>query len=778
MIVVNGIITTILNMLTVISTGRRNLAGFFTVFKIIAVIVIFCLSVISCSTTKYIPEGKYLLDAVDLKIDTKDVSKVEMEPFIQQTPNDPKFRLKIYNMVEGDTNKWFDRKIRKIGEPPVIYNRKLEQQSVRELTIEMKNKGYLNAKVTSEADTADKKAKVAYFIESNEPYRIRSYEIRIPDTRIDSILQNRRSRNVIIRPGSLFDMSTLEKERSTVNSLLRNQGYFTSTESNLHYLADTTLNSHQVDLTLVMNDASRVKPYYINKVTVYSGVDPLEIESYKIVDSIHYKGITIFYDSVRFLRPSVINNNIMIRSGEFFRENRGNRTYNNFNQLGNVGRTNVQYVERNYPDSTLLDCDIYLTPGNIHSMQAGLDGTNKAGDLGVAANVSYGHHNLFNGAEWFNIRIRGAYEFVRAKSTDIVTHDFYEFGINPTLTFPKLHLPFIGKAVKDRFHVNTRYGIGFDVQKRPEYTREFFNLNWTVLWNNERQTISQSLSLLDINYVMMPWKSGEFQNYLNHHVDSLTKYSYEDIFTAGIGYSLIFTNRESGRYRQRLYTIRFNAESSGNVLKWMFDLSNAKKSSSGQYTIFGNPFAQYVKGDMDFSQTIPFDRKNTLAFHAAIGVAYPYGKSTILPGVKRYYAGGPTSIRGWSTRYLGPGSYSADEGDPTNHVGDIRMELSGEYRYKWINWLELAAFIDAGNIWTIKNYADQPGGYFQLSRFYKEPAIGTGVGFRIDLGFLIIRLDGGTRVYDPALPEGNRWTFLKGNFSRNSAFYLAIGYPF
>ncbi len=762
--------------------SSKSIISFEMIKNLLGIIIIplfFCVLISSCSTTKNIPEGEYLLDAINIDIDTKSIPKAEMTAYIQQKPNDPKIRLQIYNMVSGDTNKWIDRRIMQIGEKPVIYSQRLEQQSVKELTIEMKNRGYLNAQVSSKVDTADKKAKVHYSIESNEPYRIRNYNVDIPDIRIDSLLNNRRRRDVIIKPETLFDMSILEKERSTVSTILQNQGYYTSTESNLHYLVDTTLKSHKADVTLIMNDTTQIKPYHINKVTVYSGFDPLNLENYKIVDSINYKGIDILYDSVHFLRPSVINDNILVRPGSIFRKSRGDRTYNYFNQLGNVGRVNVQYQEGNYPDSTLLDCNVYLTPGNIHSMQVGLDGTNKAGDLGIAAKISYGHHNLFNGAEWLNISVRGAYEFVQAEDEDdVLTHNFYEFGINPTITFPKLHLPFIGKAIKERFNVSTQYGVGFDIQKRPEYTRDFFNLNWKVLWNNERQTINQSLSLVDINYIAMPWKSEKFQNYLDNEVDSLTKYSYEDIFTAGLGYSLIFSNKEAGRYRQRLYTIRFNGETSGNALSGIFSLAGAKKSSSGQYTILGNPFAQYTKGDIDFSQTRKFDKKNTLAFHAALGVAYPYGNSTIMPFEKRYYAGGPNSIRGWSTRYLGPGSYVADVGDPTDHVGDIRMELSTEYRYRWIKWLELAAFIDAGNIWTIKNYADQPGGYFQPSKFYKEIALGTGIGFRLDLSFLIIRLDGGTRVYDPALPEGNRWTFLKGNFSHNSAFYVAIGYPF
>ncbi len=744
-----------------------------------ALLFFFILFLYSCSTTKYIPEGNYLLDKVNLKIDTKDVSAGEMASYIQQKPNDPKFRLRIYNMVKGDTSKWIDRTIRKMGKPPVIYSQRLMQQSIKELTIEMKNKGYLNAQVTSQIDTVNKKARITYLIKNNEPYRIHSYTIDFRNERLDSLAKNRRRRDEKrLEPGDLFDMDKLETERTRVSKQLRNQGYYTFTQDNLHYLADTTLHSKQVDLTMIINDSSLAIPYHINKVTVYSGFDPLNANAFKVIDSIHYKGIDILYDSVHFLRPSVINDNVMIRPGSLFRERRTEQTYNYFNSLGNIGRISAQYEKSNHPDSSLLNCNIYLTPGNIHSLQTGLEGTNKAGDLGIAATITYGHHNLFNGGEEFNLRLRGAYEFVNGDSADVLTHNFYELGINPTLTFPKLHLPFIGKMVKDRYHVSTQYGAGFDIQKRPEYTRDFFNLNWKVMWSNEKRNINQSLSLLDINYVMMPWKSEKFQDYLDNDVDSLTKYSYEDVFTAGIGYNLIYTNKETGRYRQRLYTIRVNAETSGNALNWIFNLANAKKSSTGQYNILGNPFAQYVKGDIDFAQTIQLDPKSGIAFHVALGAAYPYKNSTILPFEKRYYAGGPNSVRGWSTRYLGPGSYNGDDNDQTNHVGDIKLELSLEYRYRWMKWLEPAVFIDAGNVWTIKDYPDQPGGLFRPSSFYREIAIGTGIGLRIDLSFLIIRLDGGTRVYDPALPDGERWMFLQKNFTKNSAFYLAIGYPF
>jgi outer membrane protein assembly factor BamA len=284
----------------------------------------------------------------------------------------------------------------------------------------------------------------------------------------------------------------------------------------------------------------------------------------------------------------------------------------------------------------------------------------------------------------------------------------------------------------------------------------------------------------------MPWQSDKFQEYLNTAVDSLTKFSYANVFTAGIQYSLIYTNANVGRLRQNLYTIRFNAESSGNALGWIMNASNAKKSASGQYNILGNPFAQYVKGEIDYAETFQLTSSAGLAFHAGIGVAYPYKNSSILPFEKRYYGGGPNNVRGWSTRTLGPGSFNKESAinpetyvdNPTTHVGDINLILSAEYRFRLLPWLEPAVFVDAGNIWTIKNYSNQQGGLFEWNKFYKEIALGAGLGLRFDLNFLILRLDAGTRVHDPARAEGDRLVLFKGKFFEQSAAYVAIGYPF
>jgi outer membrane protein assembly factor BamA len=728
----------------------------------------------ACSTTKHVPDGSFLLKHAGIDIDTKNVKTVELEEFIKQKANSSGIRLWLYNA--GDTTNRFKKLLRKSGEAPVIYNAQSVPRSVKALRTEMENKGYLNAEVAARIDTVKPKMiKVDYIITSREPYRIRNYTIDINPRSI--FRMNRLRQRSKIKPGVIFDTAVLEEERQRTNRFFHNSGYYNLASDNLYFLADTALQSNQADLTLTLRDTTDFQPYHIQNINIYSGYDPIVNRQFTPQDSTVYHGLNIYYDNTCFIRPHVLQDNISIAPGQAYSERLSEETYDLISSLSAVSKAGIEYKAAADSSARALDCNIYITPGNIHSIQMGLEGTNNAGDLGIAGNISYTHNNIFNGSEMLNVKLKGAYEFIGGDSgSDLLTNNYYEAGIGASLTFPKIIFPFFSHKIKKLFKANTLFGLSLDVQNRPEYTREFFNASWKYKWETLRGRVQHNLSVMDINFVAMPYKSTKFDKYINSESNYLTKISYDDMFTAGIGYSGSYASAGKSRYLSSPYTVRYGVELSGNLLSGICKLAHAPTNENGQYQLLGNSFAQYVKADFDYSQTYRLNEKNAVAVHGGFGIAYPYGNSTILPFEKRYYGGGPNNVRGWNTRQLGPGAYNAGN-DFSARTGDLKILLNAEYRYKFIPLLELAGFIDAGNVWTVRNYPNQPGGQFQIHSFYEELAMAAGIGLRLDLTFLIIRLDAGKKLYDPALKDNNPW-IITDKVKGNTAIHFAIGYPF
>ena len=249
-----------------------------------------------------------------------------------------------------------------------------------------------------------------------------------------------------------------------------------------------------------------------------------------------------------------------------------------------------------------------------------------------------------------------------------------------------------------------------------------------------------------------------------------------------MGYSYHFNsagnNLSNNTTNPNSYSIRINIESAGNILYGISKATNIRKNKDGEYAILGIPYAKYLKGDFDFAQNIRIDDRNSIAYHFGMGVAVPYGNAKTIPFEKQYFAGGANSVRGWSVRELGPGSFPGD-GNLLNQSGDIRLGASVEYRSKLFWKLQGALFIDAGNIWTIREYENQPGGEFKFDTFYKQIALAYGLGIRFDLNFFILRFDGGMKALNPAYSSGrDRWPIIHPNFKRDFAFHFAVGYPF
>ena len=274
----------------------------------------------------------------------------------------------------------------------------------------------------------------------------------------------------------------------------------------------------------------------------------------------------------------------------------------------------------------------------------------------------------------------------------------------------------------------------------------------------------------------MPWISSTFKHEYLDSIDNrnaILRYNYEDLFIMKSGITVTYNNG--------INAIRASFETAGNFLNAAAYLLGQEQNSKNQYTLFNIAFAQYVKFDFDYTRLIKFDQNNQLALHGAFGFAYPYSNSTILPFEKRYFAGGANSMRGWSVRGLGPGRFKGSHGriDFINQTGDMKLEMNMEYRTKLFWKIHGAAFIDAGNIWTIRNYADQPGGKFSINKFYQEIAVAYGWGIRLNFDYFILRFDMGMKAINPAYDyDDEHWAIFHPDFSRDFSFHFAVGMPF
>ena len=317
----------------------------------------------------------------------------------------------------------------------------------------------------------------------------------------------------------------------------------------------------------------------------------------------------------------------------------------------------------------------------------------------------------------------------------------------------------------------------YDLQNRPEYHRRVLSLAWKYKWNNIGHHDKYQIDLLDINYLFMPWISDTFrEDYLEDDMNknAILRYNYENLLIMKMGFGYAYNN---GRY-----AVKANVETSGNILGLCSGIFNFPKNSEGQNKVFGIAYAQYAKADFDFTRNIVFDYNNQLVFHMGLGIAYPYGNSTILPFEKRYFSGGANSVRGWSVRELGPGKFKGNEGkiDFINQTGDMKLDLNIEYRAHLFWKVNGALFVDAGNIWTLRNYEDQPGGQFKIDEFWKQIAIGYGLGFRVNFDYFILRFDMGMKAVNPAYEAdgGEHFPIVNPRLSRDFTFHFAVGLPF
>lgn len=735
----------------------------FLFVSLISALIIFS----GCSASKFIPEGKFLLDDVKIKSDAKELHSDKLEPYIRQKGNSKwfsmfKIPLGTYSLSGKDSTKWINKKLRDLGENPVLFDSVQADMTCSDLENVLHGMGYLRAKVDYKLDfKKKKKVVVIYNLHPGSQYYIGKIDYDIQDEGISKLLKGdvNGGYKTCLHAGMPFLTNELDNERKALTIYLNNNGYFKFHKDYITYSADSVKGSTDVDLTLHLHKFSTGNKesdklhtrYKINDVTYYSNDERNSIP----------------------LRQSVLEENTLIEPDSYFNADALQKTYNRFSRLQIVKYTNIKFNE--LPDSDRLNCNIGISTNKINSIIFQPEGTNTAGDFGAAASLTYENKNLFRGAETFSIKLRGAFEAITGLE-GYQNQDYEEYSLETKLMFPRLVVPFLSKNFKKQSAAITELSASYNMQNRPEFHRRVFSAGLRYRWDDVLRKRRYNVDLIDLNYIYMPWISKTFKEEYLDDVDSrnsILRYNYEDLFIMKLGFGMSFNNGDEA--------YKFNVETAGNLLNGVSRLIGSKVNSDNQYTLFNIAFAQYVKGDFDYTRLFRFDSRNNLAFHFGFGIAYPYGNSRILPFEKRYFSGGANSVRGWSVRGLGPGKFKGTNGsiDFINQTGDVKLDLNLEYR-SFLFWkIYGAVFIDAGNIWTLRYYEEQPGGQFDIKEFYKQIAVAYGIGVRLNFDFFILRFDMGMKAINPAYDnQQEHYAIFHPDFSRDFAFHFAVGLPF
>ena len=694
----------------------------------------------------------------------KDINTSQLKSYVRQQGNSRWFSLAkvplgIYRLAGKDSTHWINRTLHSIGEAPVLFDSLQAGKSCEELQLALCNLGYLDAQVELFTTVKGKKLNAFYVLHPGSHYHIRNLKYDIQDSVIADLLSHDVEKRGL-HEGMVFNVNALNEERSRLTTFLQNNGYYRFHKEFISYLADSIQESRQVDLTLQLrpyrtsdsNDTLHTR-YTIRKISYASG-DLL--------------------DSVIHLRDRVLRENTLLTEGHLYSADALQNTYNHFGRLGAVRYTNINFQAD--PDSALLDMGVQVQTNKPSTLSFQPEGTNTAGDLGAAASLTYENRNLFRGSETFSVQLRGAYEAIRGLE-GYRNQDFVEYSVESRLSFPRFIMPFLSRETRRKTIATSEVSLLYDTQNRPEFHRRVLSAGWRYRWKPQSRYDQYQFDLVDLNYIFMPWISETFKNeYLqdNSNYNAILRYNYEDMFIMKTGFGYSYNN---GRV-----AIKTNLETAGNLLNLGSKVFDAERDGDGHYRVFNIAYAQYVKGDVDFTCNLMPAYKDQLVFHCGFGIAYPYGNSTVLPFEKRYFSGGANSVRGWSVRSLGPGRYKGYDGNINfiTQTGDMKLDMNLEYRTHLFWKFGGAFFVDAGNIWTIRDYEQQPGGQFKLQNLLSDMAVSYGLGIRLNFDYFIMRFDMGMKAVNPAYEseEEEHYAIIHPRLSRDFAFHFAVGLPF
>jgi outer membrane protein assembly factor BamA len=761
-----------------------------------------------CSAMKYVPDNKVLYTKSEVKLVPE--GRVKARKKIKEllyTNINPKPNTTILGMrpslwmyyIAGNPKKKGLRSFikNKMGQAPVYMSDVDADKTADLLKGHLKTNGYFQARVTSKTEVKKKKGKVIFTAYVHRPYRFRNITTPVIDTlfaNIDSL-----KKDSYLKPGKRYNLERLQAEQERIEEALENLGFYFFDDRHLIFEADSTVGDKEVDLTLMLEPGVPAKSkriYRLGNITVYPDFT-LSIDTPALLaDTTVVQGYN-YIDRKKFFRPGAITKVINLEKGQIYRRLDREYTLGHLMSLGAFKFVNIKFMESPL-DSATLDANIYMTPFLKKSIRAEFQTTSKSNNfVGPGLSLTFTNRNALRGSERLDLTLSSGYE-VQVGRKQASPLNALELGGEAKLTFPRLIVPFKINYPGRKYLPTTEVSIGSRIQQRIGFFRlNSFNLNYGYVWK-ENTLKNHEFFPVDINFVELGKTAPEFDALLEKNV--YLKRSFENQFIPGARYSYTLNTQLSEKrvekFREQTFersNFYFNAriDVAGNLIHALQGKRFEQDSSLSRGTILGAPYSQFTKGEIDFRHYLQMSEKNMFVTRLNVGVGYAYGNSVTMPYIKQFAVGGSTSIRAFPARSLGPGTYNVrDDENSENQTlfidqrGDMKIEGNAEFRYDITKVVKTAVFVDAGNIWLLREDPDREGGKFEKKKFVNELAVGTGLGVRLDFNFFVLRFDLAFPLRKPWLPDGERWVmdeFELGSRSwrrENLILNIAIGYPF
>jgi outer membrane protein assembly factor BamA len=743
--------------------------------------------------------------------------ETDFEQWKLENPKRYNFTAKVFSdkQVRGlrnfkyDMHKWWLNN----GEPPVLIDTKKISQTIQNLTQHYYNQGYFKAIVNAEQQPLkNKKVAVNYYVETEKPYKIDTISTAIESKILDSIYQITRQ-DSYIKTGKQFKLSYFIEEQNRITKLFRNSGIFRFSKNAITFEADSTKVPFQSNVLLTINDSIGEFPFKIQKikhVNIYTDWT-YNTKDEPIKDSVNYNGYLFLAREKLNYKPKHLLHAIFISPSDVYKDENRELTRRQLRSLNNFRSVDIKYTEL---EDDFLEASVFLTPMKKFSIGINTELTHSnIKQLGVSGKLSFLNRNIFKGSEILKFSIQGSFIDSKDAAKNDRLLNAWEIGGDISLELPRFLLPFsseklIAKEKDPRtivtFGTSLQKNIGLDKRNFTgimDYTWKssntkshslqvinaqfiknlnidsYFNIyksefnqisNIAQTFFNETLTQTNVIQFIENNIDSNFEQSNPVEFKISQNIKNRYNIITENVFVPSSAYTFTYNNSEN--YKDASFSFfRARLVSSGNVTTLF-----SKKEENKSKMLFNMPIAQYVRTDFEYKKFWDLSYENVLGFRSFLGVAIPYGNSTTIPFSRSYFIGGPNDLRAWQIYDLGPGS--TNTGLEYN-IGNLKFLSSLEYRFKVLNSIKGALFIDAGNIWDISGASVvEDNAKFKGLSSLKDIAIGSGFGVRYDLSFILLRLDLGFKTYEPYLKSGNRW-FTNYNFS-NTVFNFGISYPF